>query len=231
MSLHSVLFGEVVMSELNEHERNRGDAPMIPSGTGCQCHRGELKARFRAAENNLLAALNGWQGREATEDELTCLRREVMQARQACGEHGIETETLWEFAQRLHARDEARTRRYAEELYGFTPSVTYLWRKRYARAAGVCVAFAVLTVWATPGGVLGALVAGFIAFAIVEDAIAWRHPTASSLIGRMAAQLAIDVSDLWPEGSDELNDYRRELRRHKFWMKSGGGHAGRIKAR
>jgi hypothetical protein len=197
----------------------------------CECQKKALKERFRGAENTLLAALNEWHGVKVSDAEITELRRDLMQARQACEEQGIEVETLWEFAQKRREINGAHVRRYAEEQSRITPMVPYELRQRIARAAGLILAVAILLEWATPGGVLGALIAGFVAFAIVEGVLADLFPAPPIRIARMACELGVDVSDLWPKGSDEFNDYMRGYRRHERRRALRGESNGWIKAR
>lgn len=197
----------------------------------CECQRKALKVRFRAAENTLLAALNGWHGIKVSEAEITELRRNVMQARQACEEQGVEVETLWEFAQKRREIDGAHVRRYAEEQSRITPLLPYVLRQLIAWAAGIILVVVVLLEWTTLGGMLGALVAGFVAFAVVEGVLADLFPTPPIRIARMACELAVDVSDLWPEGSDEFKDYVRGSKRHERRMAQRGEPTGWIKAR
>lgn len=197
----------------------------------CECQKKALKERFRAAENTLLAALNGWHGVNASDVEITELRRLLMQARQACEEQGIEVETLWEFAQKRQEIDVAHVRGYAQEQSRATPMVPYVLRQRIAWAAGLILAVAVLLEWSTLGGMLGALVAGFVAFAVVEGVLADLFPTPPIHIARMACELAVDVGDLWPKGSNEFTDYMRGYRRHERRRALRGESTGWLKAR
>jgi hypothetical protein len=197
----------------------------------CECQKKALKERFRAAENTLLAALNGWHGVKVSDAEITSLRRNLMQARQACEEQDVEVETLWEFAQKRREIDGVHVRRYAEEQSRITPMVPYVLRQRIAWAAGLILALAVLLEWATPGGILGSLIAGFVAFAVVEGVLADLFPTSPIRIARMACELEVDVSDLWQKGSNEFKDYVRGYKRHEWRRARRGEPTGWIKAR
>lgn len=197
----------------------------------CECQKTAVKERFQAAETALLAALNGWHGAKATDGEITELRRHLMQARLACEEQGVEVETLWEFAQKRLEIDGAYVRRYAEEQFTITPMLPYVLRQRIAWAAGFALALAVLLEWTTLGGILGALAAGFVAFAVVEGVLADLFPTPPIRIGRMACELGVDVSDIWPKGSTEVDEYMRGYRRHERRRALRGESTGWIKAR
>jgi hypothetical protein len=197
----------------------------------CECQQKALKVRFQAAENALLAALNGWHGVKVSDAEITELRRHLMQARQACEEQGVEVETLREFAQKRREIDGAHVRRYAEEQSAITPMLPYVLRQRIAWAAGLSLAVAVLLEWTTPSGMLGALVAGFVAFAVVEGVLADLFPTPPIRIARMASELDVDVSDLWTRESHEFKDYVQGYRRHEWRKARRGEPSGWIKAR
>lgn len=196
-----------------------------------ECQKQTLKERFRAAENTLLAALNGWDGVKVSDAEITELRRNLMQARLACEEQGVEVETLWEFAQKRQEIDVAHVRHYADEQSRITPMLPYLLRQRIAWAAGLILAVAVLLEWSTLCGMLGAIAAGFVAFAVVEGVLADLFPTPPIRIARMACELAVDVGDLWPKGSTEFTDYMRGYRRHERRRALRGESTGWLKAR
>lgn len=204
---------------------------MLEDTKTCECQKQTLKERFRAAENTLLAALNGWDGVKVSDAEITELRRNLMQARQACEEHGVEVETLWEFAQKRREIDGAHVRRYADEQARITPMLPYLLRQRIGWAAGISAGVVVLLEWTTLGGMLGALAAGFVVFAVVEGVLADLFPTPPIRIARMACELDVDVSDIWPKGSTEVEDYMRGYRRHERRRSLRGESTGWIKAR
>lgn len=190
-----------------------------------------VKERFQAAETALLAALNGWHGAKATDGEITELRRHLMQARQACEEQGVEVETLWEFAQKRREIDLAHVRGYAEEQATITPMLPYVSRQRIAWAAGFALAVAFLLEWTSFGGILGALTAGLVTFAVVDGVLADLFPTPPIRIGRMASELAVDVSDLWPKESHEFKDYVQGYKRQERRKSRRGEPTGWIKAR
>lgn len=190
-----------------------------------------VKERFQAAETALLAALNGWHGAKATDGEITELRRHLMQARQACEEQGVEVETLWEFAQKRREIDLAHVRGYAEEQSTITPMLPYVSRQRIAWAAGFALAVAFLLEWTSFGGILGALTAGLVTFAVVDGVLADLFPTPPIRIGRMASELAVDVSDLWPKESHEFKDYVQGYKRQERRKSRRGEPTGWIKAR
>lgn len=197
----------------------------------CECQKTAVKERFQAAETALLVALNGWHGAKATDREITELRRHLMQARQACEELGVEVETLLEFAEKRREIDEAHVRRYAEEQSTITPMLPYLPRQRIAWVAGIALGVAILLEWTTIGGILGALAAGLVAFAVVEGVFADLFPTPPIRIGRMACERRVDVSDLWPKESNEFRDYVRSYRRQEWRKARRGESTGWIKAR
>lgn len=197
----------------------------------CECQKTAAKERFQASETTLLAALNGWCGTKATDGEIAELRRNLMQARQACDGQGVEVETLWEFAQKRREINGAYVRRYAEKQSTITPMLPYVLRQRIAWVAGFAVALAVLLEWTSLGGILGALAAGFVAFAVVEGVLADVFPTPPIRIGRMASELAVDVADLWPKASNEFKDYEQGYKRHERRKVRRGESTGWIKAR
>lgn len=204
---------------------------MLEDAKSCDCQKQVLKERFRAAENTLLAALNGWDGVKVSDAEITELRRNLMQARQACEEQGVEVETLWEFAQKRREINGTHVRRYADEQSRITPMLPYLLRQRIAWAAGISAGAGVLLEWNTLGGMLGALAAGFVVFAVVEGVLADLFPTPPIRIARMACELDVDVSDIWPKGSTEAEEYMRGYRRHERRRALRGESTGWIKAR
>lgn len=204
---------------------------MLEDTKPCECQKQTLKERFRAAENTLLAALNGWDGVKVSDAEITELRRNLMQARLACEEQGVEVETLWEFAQKRREINEAHVRSYADEQARITPMLPYLLRQRIAWAAAISAGVAVLLEWTTLGGMLGALAAGFVVFAVVEGILADLFPTPPIRIARMACELEVDVSDIWTKGSAEVDDYMRGYRRHERRRARRGESTGWIKAR
>lgn len=197
-------------------------------GTSCECQKKAVKERFRSAENMLLVALNGWHGVKASDLEIAELRRRLMQARAACEEQGVEVQTLWEFAQKLRELNEENVRRYAQAQSSITPILPFILRRRIAWAAGGILAVAVLLEWSTLGGMFSALGAGLVAFAAVEGVLSELFPTPPIRIARMACDLAVDVRDLWPQGSADLKDYmfaymkRRRVRRGEpeGWIKA-----------
>lgn len=199
--------------------------------SACECQKAAAKKRFREAETALLVALNGWHGAKATDGEIIELRRHLMQARQACEELGVEVETLWEFAQKRKAIDEAHVRRYAEEQSTITPMLPYMPRQRIAWAAGIAVGVAVLLEWPIFVGMLCSLAAGLVAFAVAEGVLADLFPTPPIRISRMACEREIDVSDLWSKESPEFKDYVRGYRRHEWRKMRRGEPSGWIKAR
>lgn len=204
---------------------------MLEDTKPCECQKQPLKERFRAAENTLLAALNGWDGVKVSDAEITELRRNLMQARQACDEQGVEVETLWEFAQKRREINRAHVRGYADEQSRITPMLPYLLRQRIAWAAAISAGAAVLLEWSTLGGMLGALAAGFVVFAVVEGILADLFPTPPIRIARMACELEVDVSDIWTKGSAEVDDYMRGYRRHERRRALRGESTGWINAR
>ncbi|TXT28183.1 MAG: hypothetical protein FD131_3316 [Rhodocyclaceae bacterium] len=204
---------------------------MLEDAKPCECQKQTLKERFRAAENTLLAALNGWDGLKVSDAEIAELRRNLIQARQACEEQGVEVETLWEFAQKRQEIDGAHVRSYADEQSRITPMLPYALRQRIAWAAGISAGVIVLLEWTTLGGMLGALAAGFVVFAVVEGILADLFPTPPIRIARMACELDVDVSDIWPKGSQEIEDYMRGYRRHERRRALRGESTGWIKAR
>lgn len=204
---------------------------MLEDAKSCDCQKQVLKERFRAAENTLLAALNGWDGVKVSDAEITELRRNLMQARQACEEQGVEVETLWEFAQKRREINGTHVRRYADEQSRITPMLPYLLRQRIAWAAAISAGAGVLLEWNTLGGMLGALAAGFVVFAVVEGVLADLFPTPPIRIARMACELDVDVSDIWPKGSTEAEEYMRGYRRHERRRALRGESTGWIKAR
>lgn len=195
------------------------------------CQKQALKERFRAAENTLLAALNEWDGVKVSDEEITELRRSLMQARQACEEQGVEVETLWEFAQKRREIDGAHVRRFADEQSRITPMLPYVLRQRIAWAVAISAGVIVLLEWTTLGGMLGAIAAGFVVFAVVEGVLADLFPTPPIRIARMACELEVEVSDIWPKGSTEAEDYMRGYRRHERRRALRGESTGWIKAR
>ena len=204
---------------------------MLEDTKPCECQKQTLKERFQTAENTLLAALNGWDGVKVSDTEITELRRNLMQARLACEEQGVEVETLWEFAQKRQEIKEAHVRHYADEQSRITPMLSYLLRQRIAWAAGISTGVIVLLEWTTLGGMLGALAAGFVVFVVVEGILADLFPTPPIRISRMACELDVDVSDIWAKGSIEVEDYMRGYRRHERRRALRGESTGWIKAR
>ncbi len=204
---------------------------MLEEAKSCDCQKQVLKERFRAAENTLLAALNGWDGVKVSDAEITELRRNLMQARQACEQQNVEVETLWEFAQKRREIDVAHVRRYAEEQSTITPMLPYVLRQRIAWATGISAGAIVLLEWPTLGGMLGALAAGFVVFAVVEGVLADLFPTPPIRIARMACELDVDVSDIWPKGSTEVEEYMHGYKRQERRRALRGESTGWIKAR
>lgn len=197
----------------------------------CECQEEALKGRFRGAENALLTALNGWHGVRPSDEVITELRRNLMQARQACEDRGIKVETLWEFAQKRREIDEASVRRYADQQGLITPTVPHWLRQRIALIVGVIVSIAVVAVWTTIGGLIGALISGYIAFVLAEGGIAELFPTPAIRVARMASRLHVDVSDIWAKGSKDFNDYQRGYAANEWRKKNRGESTGWIKAR
>lgn len=204
---------------------------MPEDAKSCDCQKQALKERFRAAENTLLAALNEWDGVKVSDEEITELRRSLMQARQACEEQGVEVETLWEFAQKRREIDGAHVRRFADEQSRITPMLPYVLRQRIAWAVAISAGVIVLLEWTTLGGMLGAIAAGFVVFAVVEGVLADLFPTPPIRIARMACELEVEVSDIWPKGSTEVEEYMRGYRRHERRRALRGEATGWIKAR
>ncbi len=93
------------------------------------------------------------------------------------------------------------------------------------------MAVAVLQEWTTFGGIPGALAAGVVAFAVVKGVLADLLPTPPIRIGRMASELAVDVSDLWPKESHEFQDYVQGYKRHEWRKTRRGEPTGWIKTR
>lgn len=154
-----------------------------------------------------------------------------MQSQQAYEEHGVEVETLWEYAQRRRKADEADVRRYAEEQRTITPVVSYVLRQRMASVVGLVAAVAILLKWATLGGMLGSVIAGLFTFALVVGGLRDLFPTPPVRIARMACNLDVDVTDLWPKGSDEFKDYVQTYRLQNLRRARRGEPMGWIKCR
>lgn len=183
------------------------------------------------AENTLLAALNGWHGSKVSDAKISELRRNLMLARKACEEQGVEAETLWDFVQKQRQIHEAYVRRYANEQLEVAPVLPFRLRQGAAGAAAILLAVAVLLGWPTPGGMCSALVAALLGFAAVEGVLSELFPTPAVRIARMACEFAVDVSDLWAQGSNELKDYVRGYKRHERRLAQRGEPTGWIKAR
>lgn len=189
-----------------------------------------LKKEFQDAENNLLAALNRIDNSNSTDAGLVELRRKLMQVRHDCDQHGVEVETLWEFAQRQQAIDLANVRRYAEEQSGKAPMLTYALRQKVAWSISIVMTILFVLEGITASRIFLALISCLVIFLILEIFIAEFFPTPSIRIGRRACELEVDVSDLWPPESNELKDYRYGYTSQQ-WRRNRRGLNGRIRAR
>lgn len=173
-----------------------------------------LKERFQTAQITLLAALNGRCETKVPDADISELRRNLIQARLACEKHGVEVETFQEFVVKQRNQDEAHVRNYAEKQLKVSPALSFGQRQRAAWATASALAVVVFLKWPTLGGMVSAAVAGCVTFALAEAVLAELLPTPPIRIARLASKLSVDVSYLWPEGSNELKDYVHGYLRH-----------------
>lgn len=179
----------------------------------------ELHDRFKRLEHERIAALNGIGRPRGTAEELERLNRDIIAARAACVEAGLRVESMEEFAQRTRKEADAEVRAFAQEQLKIVPVLPFLRRKLIARVVGVLTALWVAVTWTAP---IGALIGGFVAYVVVMNILGDYLPTPATRIARAACQRGADVSDLWPEGSPDREDYERGYRNHRLRMRQRG---------
>ena len=182
-----------------------------------------LRKRFRRAEHEVIAALNGIGRPVADHDEVVGLRRELLRVMHECEAAGVVTETLEQFARRRQAENTELVRGYATSAMQVSPLIPRARRRRIAAAvalaiAGLLLGYGVAVWWAIAGGVL--------AMAATNAACMELFPTPAVRVARRAFELEVDVAELWPAPSDERRDYLETLfrlrgrTRPQTWIKT-----------
>ena len=184
-----------------------------------------LEQQFIEAERTLLAALNGRGiSHPCTEAHIAKLRWNVLQAKHACLDAGIQVQTLAEVIQEQRGRDEIEARTYAQEQLKIVPVIPGLLRRKIVLGSavlmwGALIAFAPSLI----DFVAGLFFSPLLLFAL-DLLLSEIFPTPAVRIARFASERCIDVSDLWPENSVDLLDYKLAYSRHllRLRQRSGG---------
>lgn len=174
-----------------------------------------LTEQLDRAEWALMEVLNDTDRPAAARGDLESLRGRLQEARKACIEAGLDGRTFLEQVAEAglerHRRNEEHVRQYAEDQSVLPDRLTRRTRISIAFGMALLIGGVLVATSAAVSQMLLSLLGAALVFAAVNAMLIRWCPTGAIRVGKLAADLDVNILNFYKEDSAERLDYLRAM--------------------